>query len=283
MFSFRDQHKQSTYTAPTENRIYLTVSYDNKDEAKQLGAKWDKDKKKWYAPNGEPKLVERWGEQARILTVLEGEDRDYGGNAVCVEFQPKSCWCRKVQYAIQRIDRERVQDFVFGRTNRTCETCGVQDVEREFHMHGRWIYENGSQRLVRLMALCEKCYESTHLGTAHHNGRRNEAMSHFKSVTKKTDAECQAHVDSAYQVLETLNMQVWEVDLSVLKNNGVQCETASRMKSLFSKTDTSRVGGGTNGKNGKNGIKNTAPKKIVAVEHRSQGAGQSTYAFRGPS
>jgi hypothetical protein len=275
MFSFRDRH--STYTIPTENRIYLSVSYDDKNEAKQLGAKWDKDKKQWYAPNGEPKLVERWGEHARILTVFDGEDRNYGGNTLCVEFQPKSSWCRKVQYAIQRIDRERVQDFVLGRTNRTCESCGVQNVERDFHMHGRWIYENGTQKLVRLMALCEKCYESTHLGTAHHNGRRNEALSHFKTVTKKTDAECQAHVDSAYQVLEELNKQAWEVDLSLLKNNGIQCESASRVRSFFSKTDTSRVSGGTNDNNG---IKKTYPKKMVDVEHRAHCTGKGTYSFR---
>ena len=33
------------------NRIYLNVSYADKDDAKLLGAWWDADKKKWYAPN----------------------------------------------------------------------------------------------------------------------------------------------------------------------------------------------------------------------------------------
>jgi hypothetical protein len=31
--------------------IYLNVSYDQKDHAKSLGAKWDAQKKKWYAPD----------------------------------------------------------------------------------------------------------------------------------------------------------------------------------------------------------------------------------------
>jgi hypothetical protein len=32
-------------------RVYLKVCYDDKDDAKSLGAWWDAEKKKWYAPN----------------------------------------------------------------------------------------------------------------------------------------------------------------------------------------------------------------------------------------
>ena len=244
MFSFRDQ-QPAAYQPPScedeENRVYLVVPYDNKEEAKKLGAKWDKTVKKWYAPKGERALVERWGEEARMLTALEAEDRMWGGNTLGVEFQPKSCWCKKIQYSIQRIDRERVQDFVLGRTNRTCETCGVQDVERDFHVHGRWVFEDGTQRLVRLMALCERCYESTHFGSAHYNGRRDEAFAHLKTTLKKTDAECQAHIDGAYERLATLNKQKWMVDLSLLRDNGILCETASRMKSFQTSKKTTHT------------------------------------------
>ena len=31
-----------------KNKIYLKVPYDEKDEAKKMGAKWDKSKKRWY-------------------------------------------------------------------------------------------------------------------------------------------------------------------------------------------------------------------------------------------
>jgi hypothetical protein len=34
-----------------KKRVYLKVCYDDKDDAKSLGAWWDADKKKWYAPN----------------------------------------------------------------------------------------------------------------------------------------------------------------------------------------------------------------------------------------
>ncbi len=33
------------------SRVYLNVSYANKDDVKSLGAWQDAEKKKWYAPN----------------------------------------------------------------------------------------------------------------------------------------------------------------------------------------------------------------------------------------
>lgn len=42
--------------------IYLNVSYDQKDHAKSLGAKWDAQKKKWYAPDDTfTDLIETYG------------------------------------------------------------------------------------------------------------------------------------------------------------------------------------------------------------------------------
>ena len=34
----------------TDQRVYLTVPYAEKDDAKALGAKWDREAKSWYAP-----------------------------------------------------------------------------------------------------------------------------------------------------------------------------------------------------------------------------------------
>ena len=34
-----------------KKRIYLFVKYEDKDNAKSLGAKWDVENRRWYAPN----------------------------------------------------------------------------------------------------------------------------------------------------------------------------------------------------------------------------------------
>ena len=45
----------------SQKRFYLNCPYSEKDLCKTLGAKWDKDKKKWYVPDGlERSKFRRW-------------------------------------------------------------------------------------------------------------------------------------------------------------------------------------------------------------------------------
>ena len=37
---------------PAKEKTFLAVPYKEKEQAKKLGAKWDKDNKRWYAPEG---------------------------------------------------------------------------------------------------------------------------------------------------------------------------------------------------------------------------------------
>jgi len=53
----------STPTSPevNKNRVYLTVPFDDKEEVKKRGAKWDPDAKKWYVGEFSPlKDFEQW-------------------------------------------------------------------------------------------------------------------------------------------------------------------------------------------------------------------------------
>jgi antirestriction protein ArdC/phage/plasmid primase-like uncharacterized protein len=48
-------------TDETLNKTYLAVAYSERNEAKALGAKWDKDEKSWYIPAGEDaSKFEKW-------------------------------------------------------------------------------------------------------------------------------------------------------------------------------------------------------------------------------
>lgn len=53
------------------NNYFFDVPYDDKDKAKEKGARWGKDAKKWYAPNAEVRnlmLAAGWKENKSIVT-----------------------------------------------------------------------------------------------------------------------------------------------------------------------------------------------------------------------
>ncbi len=44
-----------------KQKLYLACPYEEKDDAKELGAWWDPDAKKWYVPDGiDRNLFKRW-------------------------------------------------------------------------------------------------------------------------------------------------------------------------------------------------------------------------------
>lgn len=58
-------HKQEVEEESKNNIVekitYLNCVYSEKDIVKKLGAKWDKEKKKWYCPNYiDPIIFQKW-------------------------------------------------------------------------------------------------------------------------------------------------------------------------------------------------------------------------------
>lgn len=52
-------------------RTYLNVPFSDKDEAKQLGARWDPEAKRWYVPeNLSPASFERWAPTHNNLLLM---------------------------------------------------------------------------------------------------------------------------------------------------------------------------------------------------------------------
>ncbi len=51
-----------TTTAKAPKKMWLNVPFDDKDEAKKLGARWDGDKKQWYALSNSPNIdaLKKW-------------------------------------------------------------------------------------------------------------------------------------------------------------------------------------------------------------------------------
>ena len=58
---FIDNDDEVKQEVKQETKTYLNVPFNSKDEAKKLNAKWDSNVKKWYAPNNEKALIDKWG------------------------------------------------------------------------------------------------------------------------------------------------------------------------------------------------------------------------------
>lgn len=205
-------------------KIYLDVPFEEKAKAKALGAKWDAQKQKWYAPNQESELIRRWPDtHNQSLVELKGENRSYGGNSLFVDLIPTSCWFTNVRYCLDPNSWHRLRKLVYTRANFRCECCGIE-AKGNLDAHERWHFDllNKVQKLVRIIALCKPCHEVTHFGFAMSCNRQEHALKHLMEVTGINRIAAKEHVQEACRLWEYRNQFEWDLDISIIENSGIK-------------------------------------------------------------
>jgi hypothetical protein len=207
------------------DRIWLDVPFAEKDEAKELGARWSPDAKRWFAPRPGMTRLERWAALPDVPDLLPGEDRTLG-SGLFVDLVPATCWFTNVRSCVSPKDWERLRRMITRRAGMRCEICGATEdrqTRRWLEAHERWVYDpaTGTQRLARLICLCTDCHVVTHFGFAQVRGLEEAAYLHLMSVTGMTRSEALVHVYEAFALWEARSDRTWELDLSMLTDAGV--------------------------------------------------------------
>ena len=149
---------------------------------------------------------------------LPGEDREAGG-ALCVDLIPSSSWFRNVRAAVVAEDWDVLRRHVYARAGYRCELCGA---DSRLEAHERFFYDEliGIQKLMRIIALCRQCHDTTHFGLASIQGRAEAAAEHLALVRGWSAEEVGIHVDDAFVDWQRRSRIEWRVDLSMITNAG---------------------------------------------------------------
>lgn len=207
------------------DRIWLDVPYSEKDEAKEAGARWSPDEKRWFAPRQGMVALARWEALPDVPDLLPGEDRSLG-SGLFVDLVPSSCWFTNVRSCVSEKDWGRLRRMITRRAGMQCETCGAgEDRQRRrwLEAHERWVFDPASrtQRLARLICLCTDCHHATHYGRAEVFGTADAAFVHLRAVTGMSAAEADAHIAEAFRIWQERSRSRWTLDLSMLTEAGV--------------------------------------------------------------
>ena len=210
---------------PGRSRVWLDVPYAEKDEAKALGARWDVQARRWYAPAERAEQLTAWRPLPPLPDPLQGEDRTFG-SGLFVDLVPTSCWFTNVRSCVRPADWDRVKSLVVGRSGRRCEACaGTAEPSRGLwrQAHERWSYDETTrvQALRRLVCLCTRCHRTTHFGYAEVTGQAVQAHAHLCAVNGWSTADADAHILMAARTWRARSTIDWSLDLSILTAAGV--------------------------------------------------------------
>lgn len=208
-------------------KVFLDVPFDDKGEAKRLGARWDGREKRWYAPNERTaEACSRWAAKPDLPELLPGEDRSFG-EGLFVDLVPSSCWFTNVRSCVSQADWERLRRMITKRAGERCEICRIgedRDDERWLEAHERWSYDetNQVQTLKRIICLCTDCHRTTHYGFAMINGDSHWVFDYLMEIRKEDASAANRHIQEAFDLWEKRSEKVWELDLSILTGSDIE-------------------------------------------------------------
>lgn len=189
---------------------YLDIPYAEKDEAKALGARWDKQKKQWYALQGaDPELFARWGSRANNSGQAKRSEA-----TLSIELVPKTAWFSNLRSELTEDEWDRVKKATFKAAGYLCEICGGKGPKHPVECHEKWIYEEQSntQILAGTIALCPACHEATHYGLARVKNRSEQAKSHLMKVNGWGYKQVIQHINDAMSDYDFRSKVNWVLD-----------------------------------------------------------------------
>jgi hypothetical protein len=199
--------------------IYLNIPYSSRKTAIEYGAIWDKKKKSWYCTDETNELCKLF-EPFKEIQII-GEDRTYGENELFIDMIPKTSYFKNVRSVFSESDWNLIRNHIYKRSNNRCECCGAKR-NKYLEAHERWIYdfETQTQKLIRIIALCRLCHQSTHYGHSKAFKDISKINKHLMKVRGINEEELKRHIKEAYETWEKRNKIQWNIDLSIISNSG---------------------------------------------------------------
>jgi|SRR6185369_4342524 len=114
-----------------------------------------------------------------------------------------------------------------------CEICGGVGPKHPVECHEIWQYNDkaGIQRLAGMIALCPNCHMVKHFGFARISGKEERAFKHFMKVNGLKKKEAEKAILAAFELWAKRSMLEWKLDLSILKEYGIDPKNIKRKES----------------------------------------------------
>ena len=140
-----------------------------------------------------------------------------------IELVPQSSWMNNVRAVLSKKQWDYLRSQVSSKAYDVCEICGGVGPKHPVECHEIWKYneKTGIQKLEGMIALCPDCHSVKHFGFARISGKEEQALKHFMKVNGLKKKEAEKVILAAFELWTKRSTLEWKLDLSVLKEYGI--------------------------------------------------------------
>ena len=134
------------------------------------------------------------------------------------EMVPESCWYSNLRSLLSAAQWNLVRQEAYERADGRCMICGRKVTRLE--AHERWSYdeESNTQILSDVVAVCNACHSTIHIGRSQLTGKGKEAKEWFMKVNGCTYAQMRSALGKANEDHQRRNrVPEWKLDLRYLQ------------------------------------------------------------------
>lgn len=134
-----------------------------------------------------------------------------------IELVPSSSFFNNLRSVLKKNEWDKIRKEVYKDAGYKCEICCGKGKNHPVECHEIWEYDNGVQKLVRLIALCPSCHTVKHIGLAKINGYFEVAIKHLCKINKISKSEAYNYVNNSFDVWHERSNSKWKLDLSYIE------------------------------------------------------------------
>ena len=139
---------------------------------------------------------------------------------VRMQLIPETSWYFNLRKVLPKADWDKLRRQVYAYHSYQCAGCGRGNVQ--LHAHEVWKFHNKSktQKLIRLVCLCELCHGVEHFGHTEMQGGRyySRVVRHAIHTLGWSHEQLRRRREAAFNKWRQRNAYDWKVDFGPYKN-----------------------------------------------------------------
>lgn len=136
---------------------------------------------------------------------------------------PASCWFSNVRSEVTKKQWDIIRNKVYSEAYHLCQICGGKGNKHPVECHEIWNFDDSTliQKLEGMIALCPMCHATKHYGLSRIQGREAVIFKHFIKINNIDKVEASDYINSVFKIWEKRSQKNWTLDISILKNYGI--------------------------------------------------------------